>query len=452
MSRRDIRVRPDASRGAPGAGRPPRRALVVDDDGQVRGLLRRTLEAGNYECEEAASGEEALNLLSPCDPDAGIQEAADPCSRAFNVILLDIAMPRMGGLDVVRSLRASDDATAIVMVTAFDEISCMREALELGADGYLVKPIDIRQLRMACEEAIERRRIENAFRSSAQAWPELAGLFFHDIKNPISVARGYLSLLQMCPEAIDSADIVAAQEGCDHAINMIEEFMSLDVMESQAVPVETCRHKPLDIVQSVVDKWRPTAERMKKRIVLRSAPALPLVRADEQLMRKAVSALLSNAVKHASTDSEVTVELSLAPDGHDVRLSLTDNGPSVPPEYREALFDKMRQGELRRASVRRSQGLGLPFAMEACRQMGARLCVEGLTSDDGHASRATRGCRFVVRLPLALQQTCDKRHDKGGTERAVSESPSCRGQRLARAKGMDNLEMKGETDGQLSNA
>jgi len=452
MSRGDVHVRADASRGAPRAGRLTRRALVVDDEGQVRELLRRTLETDNFECEEAASGEEALDVLSRCSRDADAPEAAGPCGRAFSVILLDIAMPGMSGLDLVRRVRASDDATAIIMVTAFDEIACMREALELGADGYLVKPIEVRQLRMACEEAIEKRRIENAFRSSAQAWPELAGLFFHDIKNPISVARGYLSLLQMCPEAIDSADIVAAQEGCDHAINMIEEFMSLDVMERQAVPVETGRHRLRDIVQSVIDKWRPTAERMKKRIVLRSAPDLPLVRADEQLMRKAVSALLSGAVKHASTDSEVTVELSLAPDDHDVRLSLTDNGPSVPPEYREAIFDKMRQGELRRASVRRSQGLGLPFAMEACRQMGARLCVEGLTSDDGHASRATRGCRFVVRVPLALQQPCEERLDKGRTERAVSESPSSRTTRLAGAKGMDVLGVKGETDGQFSNA
>lgn len=429
-----------------------RRALVVDDEGQVREVLRRTLEAGNYECEEAGSGEEVLDILSRCAPDADASEAADPCSRAFNVILLDIAMPGMSGLDLVRRLRASDDATAIIMVTAFDEISCMREALELGADGYLVKPIQIRQLRMACEEAIERRRIESAFRSSAQAWPELASLFFHDIKNPISVARGYLSLLQMCPEAIDSADIVAAQEGCDHAINMIEEFMALDVMERQAVPVQTSRHRLPDIVQSVVDRWLPTAERMKKRIVLRSEPDLPFVRADEQLMRKAVSALLSGAVKHASTDSEVTVELSLAPGGREVVLSLTDNGPSVPPEYREALFDKMRQRELRNASVRRSQGLGLPFAMEACRQMGARLGVEDPPPDDGHASKTTRGCRFVVRVPVALQQTREKRLDKGCTECAVSESPLRGGACLARAKGMDALGVKGETDGRFSNA
>jgi signal transduction histidine kinase len=79
---------------------------------------------------------------------------------------------------------------------------------------------------------------------------------------------------------------------------------------------------------------------------------------------------------------------------------VTDDGPRVPEELREALFDRDRQGELKRAKARRGRGLALPFAWAATKLMGGSIRVEDAALKDG-AGEDVPACRFVVSLPVA---------------------------------------------------
>jgi two-component system response regulator MprA len=107
------------------------RILVVDDDRAVRESLRRSLAFNGYEVDVAADGGEALDRLRAERPDA---------------LVLDVMMPRVGGLETCRRLRADGDDVPILVLTARDSVADRVAGLDAGADDYLVKPFDLEEL------------------------------------------------------------------------------------------------------------------------------------------------------------------------------------------------------------------------------------------------------------------------------------------------------------------
>jgi two-component system response regulator MprA len=121
------------------------RILVVDDDPAVSGALNRALRLEGYEVSVAADGPPALEEIAIRPPDA---------------VILDIGLPTSDGLDVCRRLRAADNDTPVLMLTARDAINDRVQGLDAGADDYLVKPFALAEL-LARLRALLRRRPED---------------------------------------------------------------------------------------------------------------------------------------------------------------------------------------------------------------------------------------------------------------------------------------------------
>jgi two-component system response regulator MprA len=122
------------------------RVLVVDDDPAVSGALNRALRLDGYEVSLATDGPEALEEIAIRPPDA---------------VILDIGLPTIDGLDVCRRLRAADNDTPVLMLTARDAINDRVQGLDAGADDYLVKPFALAEL-LARLRALLRRRPEDS--------------------------------------------------------------------------------------------------------------------------------------------------------------------------------------------------------------------------------------------------------------------------------------------------
>jgi two-component system, OmpR family, response regulator MprA len=120
------------------------RILVIEDDDAVRGAVRRALLLGGYEVIQASTGEEGILRAQSDVPDA---------------IILDLGLPDIDGMHVTRTLRGAENRTPILMLTARDAIDDRVDGLEAGADDYLVKPYDVRELQ-ARLRAIMRRHVE----------------------------------------------------------------------------------------------------------------------------------------------------------------------------------------------------------------------------------------------------------------------------------------------------
>ncbi len=122
------------------------RILVVDDEKQIRRIVSVLLQERDYEVAEASCGEEALRLQTDFEP---------------ALVLLDLSMPGMDGLQTLQELMKTVPAPEVVMMTAFGTIRSAVEAMRLGAFDYLSKPFDNDALLLTIERALERRRLSH---------------------------------------------------------------------------------------------------------------------------------------------------------------------------------------------------------------------------------------------------------------------------------------------------
>ena len=122
------------------------RLLVVEDDQSIRETVAEALRAEGYEVIALADGAAALNLIT-C-------ESSDP----VDLIVLDLMLPKLGGLDLCRELRRVNNTTPILVISARDSETDRVLGLEVGADDYLVKPFGLRELVARCRALLRRSR------------------------------------------------------------------------------------------------------------------------------------------------------------------------------------------------------------------------------------------------------------------------------------------------------
>jgi two-component system NtrC family response regulator len=144
----------------------PQTVLVIDDDNNMRWVIRRALTQAGYNVAMAASGEEGLELLA--------QEPID-------LVLLDLKMPGLDGLGVLRRFRQGPADVPVILLTAYASVQTAVEAMKLGATDYLSKPFDVEALKLAVERALRERALaQEVARLRAQvsalaARPEIVG-------------------------------------------------------------------------------------------------------------------------------------------------------------------------------------------------------------------------------------------------------------------------------------
>lgn len=120
------------------------RVLIVDDEESIREGVSRKLQAEGYACTTAASGRDAL------------EEAA---TQDFDLVLMDIKMPGLSGMDVLPKLLADHPDASVIMITAVNDTQTAVQAMKLGALDYVTKPFDVDSLMMRVEKALERRKL-----------------------------------------------------------------------------------------------------------------------------------------------------------------------------------------------------------------------------------------------------------------------------------------------------
>lgn len=120
------------------------RILVADDDSAIRQMLKELLADEGYDVVVAATGREALSRMAKHEPD---------------VMLLDVRMPDMDGLELLRRMQADGDSTPVLVMTAHGTASVAIEAIQLGAYDYLTKPLDLEDVLISLRRMLEHRQL-----------------------------------------------------------------------------------------------------------------------------------------------------------------------------------------------------------------------------------------------------------------------------------------------------
>ncbi len=160
--------------------------LIVDDDPKLRGFLRQGLDEQNLQCAEASS----------------VAEAREQLRNSFDLILLDVMLPDGEGWQVLRELRETDQRTPVIFLTARSLLDERVQGLEMGADDYVIKPFEFREL-LARIHVVLRRRTEGAHLK----WGEL------QLDSLIQSVRHGQRVLELSPKEFSLLRFLMKREG-----------------------------------------------------------------------------------------------------------------------------------------------------------------------------------------------------------------------------------------------
>jgi len=209
----------------------------------------------------------------------------------------------------------------------------------------------------------------------------------HELRTPISALRALLENLIDGVEPVEHATLETTLRQVERLGGLVEQLLELSKLESGTVPLKRARIDLRPVVEQVLDETRPQAERRDVVVALDSAAPVELA-ADEHRLHQVVANLVSNAIRHSPKGGRVTLRVA-AHDGT-ARLEVLDEGPGIPAEEAERVFERFYRSDHARAATEGGSGLGLAIARWIVELHGGTIRAE---------EAEPHGCRMVVELP-----------------------------------------------------
>ena len=351
---------------APAPPAEPLTVLLVEDNPGDAMLMRDLLE----EPDAAAHGP-APRVL---DADRVSEARALLAAVRVDAVLLDLSLPDARGLDTVARVREAAPHLPIVVLTGLDDEAVAVQAVQAGAQDYLVKgAVTGLGLRRAIRHARERQRLVEAARRATHARDVVLGVVAHDLRNPIATIKMCAAALGAGADPTQTAELSGVvRHAAEWMERIIRDLLDVTAIEAGRLAVERGPLSPSVVAEQLRTRYTPLAAERGCALRTEVAPALPLVHADGERLAQALGNLLGNAIKFTPRGGAVELLVAPSPAGG-VRFEVRDTGPGIPAEHLPRLFDRFWQArETRRAGA----GLGLAIAQGIAQAHGSLLSVE----------------------------------------------------------------------------
>jgi signal transduction histidine kinase len=346
------------------------RILIVDDEPSARQTMEMLLLREGYDFFFAANGLEALSQVEKTQPD---------------VILLDVMMPRLNGFEVCQRLKNDRQwqHIPIILVTALDSKEDLARGLNAGADDFLHKPYNPLELRARVRSMLRIKRRHDAQQAALQLRDDLSNMIVHDIRGPLASMMVYSDLLEN--ETISNrgkAHLTVIRHEIDRLSSFLTDMLLMAKMENGRL-----RHSPTSedmnaIVTAAVAGFQSMAQLKKLQITVNLPSQTAYIAVDANLWRRVIDNLLSNAVKFSPTGGGITVELTYPEpiecedcEQLKLRLRIMDEGPGIPIEHQDTIFDKFKVIAAGRRDISQV-GLGLAFCKMIVDAHNGRIFVQ----------------------------------------------------------------------------
>jgi two-component system, sensor histidine kinase and response regulator len=354
--------------------------LVVDDEPLNRRLVRAIL-GDIHHIVEAPDAETGLQIVAGGDID---------------LVLLDVQMPGMNGFDACQKLKReyASPFLPVLLLTALSDKDSRLRGFEAGADDFLSKPIDHRELVLRTRAFLRLRFQDERIRAQLdelqrldQLKDDLAALVVHDMRNPLAGLDGLLYVLAESSTGENAEIIGEALTASRHLRGAVEDLLKIRLLEQNEL---TLAREPVEL-RSVAEQAVATLEgdaRMRGLRIQVNGNGVT-VAADAPLLRRAIENLLANALRYTRPRTTVDVEVTCEDDSGEIAVA--DRGPGVPDDQKEQVFTKYRRAvETRTPPQRVGTGLGLYLVKLASEAHGGRVTVE---------DRPEGGAVFRIKLP-----------------------------------------------------
>jgi two-component system, sensor histidine kinase and response regulator len=361
--------------------------LVVDDNAENRALARATFEDDGYHVVLATGGEAAVAAAATVHPDC---------------ILMDIRMPNVDGVAACERIRAlpKGDEIAIIFLTAQRDVATFDRAVAAGGDDFMTKPFRpdelvvrvqtaLRLRRMAAErgELVEQLKDQRDRLQRLELQKEqLVAFLVHDLKNPVNAIE--LQAERVLRNATDAGRSTNAatkiKEETRSLMRLITNLLDISKADEGGLAPVRQTVNIAHLVETVVAELGGRAATLE--VHLETSIEVTSMSADPDLIGRVLANLIDNALHHTPEGSTIRISATRGTDG--IELRVADTGPGVPPELREAVFERFLSGA---AASRTNRGLGLAFCKVAVEAHGGRIWIEN----------AAPGAIFCLRIPDA---------------------------------------------------
>lgn len=398
----------------------PARLLVVDDDENVSVTIQAVLEQEGYAVRAALTATEARALFT---------------SEPFDAALLDLRLDDADGIDVLQELRLQQPDCSAIMLTGYASLESAVRAIRQGAYDYLLKPCDLEELKLTIARAIERgtlvralnerieelqganakirgfsdelqRRVDEAtselsrrvgeigqakreLEKTQQQREQFISMIAHELGQPLTGIIGNAQLMgrpNRTPEAQERArnNVVSEAYRLKRLVQDLADVARLAAGRFRVYPAEC------DLVEIVREQVELAQLNAKQHAFCIEAPAGAIaVRCDRDRVVQVISNLLTNAIKY-TPDGKIRVSLRV--DGGEAAICVSDEGPGIPRDRLQAIFEpdvRLARPEAGREAT--GAGLGLYISKGIAEAHNGRIWAE---SEEGH------GSTFTLCLPL----------------------------------------------------
>ena len=365
--------------------------LIVDDNADIRKYIALILK-NRYLTLEAIDGEDALNKVRKYNPD---------------IILSDVAMPTMDGIEFCRLLRADSvhNSIPLIFLTAKTGEESLIEGLEAGADDYLSKPFNAKELIARLNNVLKLHTQEkelkkllgelqtayNEVRAANELKTELLGVASHDLKNPLQAIIGYVEIIQSTQVNQTVSDRLSKiRQSAERMVKLVNNLLDTSALESGKLNL---LFKPVtlaDLLKQVIEN-NVTQARIKSQIIeLKfNGNTKILVEGDEERLRDAFDNLINNAVKYSGSGKKI--EVNAVESHYHVRVEIKDEGPGLTEDDKKKLFGKFQRLSAKPTAGESSTGLGLSIVKDIIELHNGKIWAE---------SKLGRGTSFFVEIPV----------------------------------------------------
>src|SRR4030042_1910082 len=373
------------------------RILVVDDEKPIRDFLFEALtQLGGFSIELAGNGEEALKKIE---------------KENFDLVLTDMKMPKMDGLQLIAEIAKFKPETLMVLLTGHGTIDSALEAMKRGASDYLTKPINLDELMLRIHKVLEERQrfvslkdyateLEKAnqeLRKLDEMKSEFVSVASHELRTPLAAIKNAVQLmLQGKTGEINENQkkfLSMAERNINRLTSILNSLLDLSRIESGKIEM---KFEELDFkasIEFILSSLKPKADGKSIQLNMEIPEKLPSIYGDREKVEQILTNLVGNAIKFTPEGGEITVSVRPSPrGGNKLAISVRDSGIGISEDQFEKIFEKFHQVE--GSLLRSTSGTGLGLAI-------TKGLVEAHHGEIWVESEIGKGSTFTFTLPIS---------------------------------------------------
>jgi signal transduction histidine kinase len=357
--------------------------LLVDDEAVIRDLCTRVLH--DYKVVEAGDGEQAMEIFQ---------------RGGIDVVLTDVMMPRLDGLELLKQLKEREPTVVVIIMTGYADKELILKALKADADDFITKPLNLLQLKSAIDKALVKKALKEEIanlRNLDRFKTNFLSLVSHKFRTPLTSIS--LFLQNLAAGIYDPEDEMSQEnlglvyrEAC-YLGNLVTDLLTFSAVMDGG---EGLHLRPCDLNTLIPRLLKGSKEwsgkpRVTQQCELEQLPDLLL---DREKFGFALQQVFDNAIKFCRDDGTVSVTMKNL--GESCQITVRDNGIGMSKDQIPKIFEKFYQVDADRTGQIRGFGLGLFYAREFVRMHGGSISIE---------SEPDIGTSVIITIPLTANQS-----------------------------------------------